>query len=162
MEYQLPTISPAEPGSDLPRTTSGRLLAALAQRIQDDFVYWRTALNADKVAAGDLRPTLFEAFREVVERRFATSDDLREIARFLETPRVPLWPEAELPILKAEALIRSALGERGLIAGISGTEIASIRMQLFVHLCEDLRLTSSEIIEIVALAEQYVSEDKAQ
>jgi hypothetical protein len=158
----LATASQAEPNSESPRTPSGCLLAALAQRNQDDFVYWRTALNADKAAAADIRPTLFEAFREVVERRFGTSDDLREIIRFLETPRIPLWPEAELPILKAETLIRSALGERGLIAGIPGTEIASIRMQLFVYLCEDLQLIPYEINEIIAVAEQYVSEDKAQ
>jgi hypothetical protein len=156
------TAGQAEQHSDSPRTPSGRLLAALARRDQDDFVYWRTALNADKAAAADMRPTLFEAFREVVERRFGTSNDLREILQFLQAPRVPLWPEAELPTLKAEALIRSALGERGLIAGIAGTEIASIRMQLFVYLCEDLRLTPYEVNQVVALAEQYVSEEKSQ
>jgi hypothetical protein len=70
------------------------------------------------------------------------------------------WPEAQLPLLEAEALIRSALGERGLVTGIPGVLVASIRMQVFVYVVEDLGLRSHEVDELISLAERFVEEDR--
>jgi hypothetical protein len=143
-----------------PQTPTGFMLAALARRDQDEFVRWRAVLNTDRAAAAEIRPILYEAFREVVERRFSDVIDRREILRFLQFPRTPLWPEAQLPLLETEALIRSALGERGLVGGIPGALVASIRIQIFVHVIDDLGLAWHAVEDLICLAERYAEEDR--
>ena len=63
----------------------------------------------------------------------------------------------ELPLRESEALIRAALGEEQLAAGIPGGTTVSVEMQLLTKLVADLRLTSEQIDALVAEAEQMIS-----
>jgi hypothetical protein len=137
------------------------MLRGLARRDQGEFMRWRATLSKNATEARLLSPTLYQAFREVVERRFDADVDVREITHFLLTPRVGVAPEWRLPLLESEALIRSALGERGLVEGIDGVLVHEVRMQLFVHIVEDLAMSTSELDEVLTAAEQYVTEERA-
>ena len=129
-------------------------MRALAGRDQEDFFTWRAEVNKDAEQKRLLEPLLFEVFRELVVRRFANEPDLRAVVRFLREPRVPVFPDRRYPFLEAEALIRSALGERGLVEGISGLGAAETRYHLLVYLAEDLSLDRSDVDDLVADAER--------
>jgi hypothetical protein len=136
------------------------MIAALARRDEKNFVYWRDRVEASETDRADLWATTFEVFREAVERRFPTKDR-DDIVEFLSRERAMLWDGAELPSREAEAIIRSGLGERGLVSGIDKKLITLIRVQVFLYAIEDLRMSSSDVDSIICLAERYVAEDKA-
>ena len=137
----------------VPATPAGRMLRALAGRDQEDFFRWRAEVNKDAGQKHMLDSLLFEVFRELVVRRFADEPDLRAVVRFLREPRVPVFPDRRYPFLEAEALIRSALGERGLVDGISALRAAETRYHILVYLAEDLMLDHDELDDVVADAE---------
>jgi hypothetical protein len=137
-----------------PATAVGKMLSGLILRDQEEFIRWRAAVNRDDEQKERFRFTLFQVFRELVARRFSTEPDLRAVARFLRVPRLPISVDKQFPFLKAEALVRAALGERGLIQGVSIMEAADIRLQLVVYLAEDLGLNQNEVNDLVAGAER--------
>ncbi|WP_345636783.1 hypothetical protein [Rugosimonospora acidiphila] len=132
------------------------MLRALAKRDDEGFKYWRIRMNDDEEAKRTLYAMYYEAFREAADRRFPVGGDVRDIARFLAQPRVPLSPEMKLPVVESEALIRSALGERGLVKGIPKRMVSEIRMQLFVYLVEDLDLPDEKLDTLLEAAEGWV------
>jgi hypothetical protein len=143
-----------------PTTIVGHMLKAIARRDNEVFVRWRAELNKNKAAQRILYPVLYETFRAAVEQRFAEGEDVRNITRFLNQPRLLLWPEAGFPIIEAEALIRSALGEQGLVDGISTENVVRIRYQLLTYLVEDLRLTDTELDTLIVDSERWVAENE--
>ena len=146
--------------NERPSTLCGKMLAALARRDERDFAYWREQVDASDADRSDLWPTLYEVFQQAVRRRL-TSNGQHGIREFLSRSRVPLWSGATLPAHEADLLIRSALGERGLVSGIDNKVITLVRMQLYVYAIDDLGLNSDAVDSLIATAERYVAGDKS-
>jgi hypothetical protein len=127
------------------------MLKAIARRDNEVFVRWRAELNKNKAAQRILYPVLYETFRAAVEQRFAEGEDVRNITRFLNQPRLLLWPEAGFPIIEAE---------QGLVDGISTENVVRIRYQLLTYLVEDLRLTDTELDTLIVDSERWVAENE--
>jgi hypothetical protein len=138
------------------------MLAGLARRDQGEFFKWRAILHENEEEGKRLNPLLFEVFRELVVRRFANEPDLRAIFRFLQVPRLLVVPDKRLPVLEAEALIRAALGERGLVGGIGIALASEIRLQLLVYLVEDLMLSQGEIDGLIVDAERHTFPSRSE
>jgi hypothetical protein len=103
------------------------------------------------------KTTLYGVFRNLVWRRFGGAADLRVIVQFLAAQRRPVFPDKRFPFLEAEALIRSALGERGLVEGISVYSVTETRLQLLVYLAEDLGLDRPGIDDLIADVEDLAA-----
>jgi hypothetical protein len=144
-----------------PRTVNGKMLGALARRDDAGFTHWRAEMNQNEMEQGRLYAMCYGAFREAVELRFPVDYDPRDVTRFLSQPYVPLWEGARLPFLEADALIRSALGETGLVGGIPSDLVGEIRMQLFVYLVEDLSLTAEAVNALLERAEAWVASESS-
>lgn len=145
--------APGNPTAAGPTTINGHMLRALARRDDTAFKHWRARMNDDAHAQQTLYEMIFYAFREAVERRFTADTDVREITAFLAQPRPRLTPELTLAPLEAEALIRSALGETGLVQSIGTQQVVTLRMQLFVYLVEDLALSDEDLDRLLIDAE---------
>jgi hypothetical protein len=151
----------AFPHERRPQTINGKMLRALAKRDDQGFKHWRAEVNRSEEDKRNLYAMYYEAFREAAERRFRTDAELQGLIQFLAQPRVPLSRELDLPLSEAEALIRSALGETGLVDGIPGRTVVEVRMQLFVYLVEDLDLSDTELDELLATAEDWVAFERS-
>jgi hypothetical protein len=138
--------------ADTPHTAAAQMLRALARRDRIRFVHWRTVLK--QTDNRDLGPTLTSVIRSVVRRRFKPTD-VPEVIRFLGRDRVPVWSDLPLDVLKAEAYIRSILGEPGLTDDLTGRELTDIAMQLLPFIVEDLSMSDQELDAILIEAERY-------
>ncbi|WP_147437342.1 hypothetical protein [Micromonospora musae] len=129
----------------------------MARRDNGAFEHYRTHVNQDPGEREQLYPLLFEVFRFAVHLRFADDAAIEHIREFLNRPRLLLWPDRGFSKAKAEALVRSALGECGLVAGIATGDVVVIRMQVFTYLVEDMQLGDPELDALIAQAEQWVA-----
>lgn len=146
--------------AERPKTMCGKVFAALARRDEQEFVYWRDRVDASESDRADLWATTYQVFRIAVETRFRGSDRTG-IVEFLGRRHAPLWVGAELSLREAEALVRSALGERGLVSGIDKKAAVLARMQVFMLVVEDLKLDSTAVDSLVVHAERVVARNKA-
>lgn len=131
------------------------MLRSIARRDNAGFQYWRLAMNASYDARRMLMPILYEVFRLAVVRIFEGSD-IKEIADFVYSPRPEITPGIPFQPAQAEALIRSALGETGLVGGISTQDVTVARAQVFAYLVEDMSLSESELDQLIADAVEWV------
>ncbi|SCF38212.1 hypothetical protein [Micromonospora mirobrigensis] len=146
--------------SQEPMTAVGKALRAVARRDNADFEYWRKQMHRDEQEKMQLYPLLYEVFRGAAELRFAIEGNAGQIRPFVERARPLLWPAQGFPVGKAEALIRSALGESGLVSGFSTEEVVTIRMQTLTYLVEDLDLSDHDLDTLIAQAEQWVATNR--
>jgi len=101
---------------------------------------------------------LYEVFRSAVVIRFANLEQGKQIDAFVERNRLLLWPEQGFPQDKARRLIRSALGERGLVGDISTEEATIIRMQSIAYLVDDMSMTADQVDWLISEAEHWISD----
>ncbi|MGK5740195.1 hypothetical protein [Micromonospora sp. URMC 103] len=142
-----------------PVTAVGMLLRALARRDNPEFEYWRRQMNHDEREKERLFPLLYEVFRGAVELRFAIEGNPAQIKPFLEQPRLLLWPDHGFAVDKAEALMRSALGEPASVAGFETGDVVVIRMQILTYLVEDLELNDRDLNTLIIQSERWVAEN---
>lgn len=90
-------------------------------------------------------------------RRFTADYDVKEISRsviekalYYESPIDERQPVG----LKAEALIRFALGERGLINGIDRKMASRLLVQRFSLLVENLELNEDQLDDLLVAVER--------
>ncbi|MEU6204145.1 hypothetical protein ABZ814_11215 [Micromonospora musae] len=138
-------------------TAVGLMLRAVARRDNGAFEHYRTHVNHDPGEKELLYPLLFEAFRFAVHLRFADDAGIEQIQEFLNRPRLLLWPDKGFSKAEAEALMRSALGETGLVAGIATGDVVLLRLQVFTYLVEDMQLSDPELDALIAQSEQWVA-----
>jgi hypothetical protein len=143
--------------SGAPRTINGKLIHALARRDSGEFDFWYLRMRQNAEAQEALFEMYYGVFGELAVLRFPPGVDIRNIVKFLVVPRVSVFPALCLPVLEAEALIRSALGERGLVDGIPGELAIEIWMQLITYLCEDLELSDAQLCDVIGRAEARVA-----
>lgn len=140
-----------------PRTVNGKLILALSRRDSGDFDRWYLMMREDDEA----QETLFEMYCGVLEElaklRFPPGCDVRNVVKFLTVSRVPVFPALYLPILESEAIVRSALGEQGLVEGIPGKLAVEILMQLITYLYEDLGISEGRLRELIGRIEDRVA-----
>lgn len=132
------------------------MLRAVARRNNPEFEHYREHMNQDEEEKERLFPLLYEVFRSAVELRFPEEGALEQIRAFLNQPRLLFWPDKGYSTTKAEALIRSALGERGLVSGITTGDAVVLRMQTFAYLVEDMRLSDQDLDLLISRSEQSV------
>ncbi|KKK07465.1 hypothetical protein LQ51_02700 [Micromonospora sp. HK10] len=140
-------------------TAVGMMLRAVARRNEPDFEYWRRQMHLDEDEQNRLYPLVYEVFRGAVELRFAIEGTSDQIRPFLEQPRLLLWPDQGFDTDKAEALMRSALGEPASVAGIATAEVVVIRMQTVTYLVEDLNLNDGDLNKLIGQSERWVAEN---
>jgi len=143
--------------SSAPATAVGLMLRAAARRDNPGFEHYREHMNQEPQEQERLYPLLFEVFRVVVEWRFAEGGTVEQIRAFLRQPRLLFWPDQGFATDDAEALIRSVLGERGLVDGISTGDVVTLRLQTFAYLVEDLGLSDQELDALIAGCEELVA-----
>jgi hypothetical protein len=93
------------------------------------------------------------AFGLVVRRRFEPDTALAEISRTVATA-VHEHAAAGMPILEAEMLVRSALGEIVPVGDIDGGVLIAVHLLLFASLADELALGDAELDQIIAEAEE--------
>lgn len=141
----------------VPRTINGKLILALARRDSADFDRWYLRMRKDSDAQEALFEMYYGVFGELAVLRFPPGCDMRSVAKFLVAPRVPVFPALQLPVLESEALVRSALGERGLVEGIPGDLAIEIWMRLITYLYEDLGISDDRLCELIGRVESRVA-----
>jgi hypothetical protein len=140
-------------------TAVGMMLRAVARRDNREFEYWRRQVDHDEEEKERLFPLLYEVFRGAVELRFAIEGNSEQIRPFLERPRLLLWPDQGFAVDKAEALMRSALGEPAWVAGFETGDVVVIRMQTLTYLVEDLELNDRDLNTLISQSERWVAEN---
>jgi hypothetical protein len=133
------------------------MLRAVARRDKTAFEHYREHMNQDEQEKTRLYPLLYEVFRSAVELKFADDGSAERVRAFLGRPRLALWPDKGFSTAKAEALIRSALGERGLVSGIATGEVVTIRMQALTYLVEDMQLSDQDLDVLISRSEESVA-----
>ena len=99
-----------------------------------------------------------------VERRFQPGGDTREVAQFVADVRKRYNSEHDddIPPMIAEAVIRAALGEDHLLAGLDPDAAVSVEMVLLHAIMSEERLSEDEqeafVAEAVQIAEQSLAE----
>lgn len=108
----------------------------------------------------DDEPAVVEAACELVARRFfGASYDVRTITAFVAEMREATANNPPLDQLKAEAVIRLALGERDVDdRGITAGQKYLIRSLVTVFGCGKLRLKEADIDQVVTEAEKIAVE----
>jgi hypothetical protein len=139
-----------------PTTAGGLCLRAAARRNNPEFFHYRDHINEDEAEKKRLPSLIKEVFRSAVVLKFGDASAVEQIRAFLGQPRLLLWPDTGFPISKAESLIRSALGETGLVSGITTGEAVTIRVQTFAYLVEDMKMDEKNLDLLIAQAEQSV------
>src|SRR5262245_2100595 len=143
-----------------PSTAVGLMLRAVARRNNPEFFHYREHVNQDEEEKKRLSPLLKEVFRSAVVLKFADAETAVQVRAFLEQPRLLLWPDKGFSIDKAEALIRSALGETGLVSGITTGEAVTIRVQTLTYLVEDMEMDVKDVDMLIAQAEEWVEANR--
>jgi hypothetical protein len=133
------------------------MLRAVARRDNPAFEYWRARVKLAEDERERLYPLLYEVFRAAVELRFAGDEAPERIRAFLRQPRLLLWPDQGFAVDRAEALIRSALGEPGLVSGFTTEDVVVIRMQTLTYLVEDMALDEPQLDALIGRSERWVA-----
>jgi hypothetical protein len=144
----------------VPMSAASEIIRAVARRDNQSFMSWREKLNRDSASQEIMPDLLYEVFRSAVVLRFANLEQGKQIDAFVERDRLPLWPELGFPKDKARRLLRSALGERGLVGDISTEEVTVIRLQSIAYLAEDMSMTSDQVDWLVSEAERWIAENR--
>ena len=96
------------------------------------------------------------AFGLVVRRRFEPDSALAEISRTVAMA-VHDHAAAGLPVLDAEMLVRTALGETVPVGDIDEGVLIAVHLLLFASLADELALGDAELDAIIAEAEEKAS-----
>jgi hypothetical protein len=143
-----------------PVTVAGKALRGLILRNPEEIIRWRAELNRDlREGAAEAKlfgTILFRTFRQLLRIRFGDHPHVRTMTDFLRLPRFRERFPVKPPFLEAEALMRSALGERGLIDGISAKVVTEIRLQLLMYLAEDMGMSADQVDELLVSVENTV------
>ncbi|GAA2514767.1 hypothetical protein GCM10010201_08710 [Pilimelia columellifera subsp. columellifera] len=140
--------------SDLPRSAAGRMIFWLAQRNDNEFKKSRKEMRSNPAESERLFEIAYCSFRELVRLRFKQKHGYEEVKTFIAGIEKPVWNNITLSSIEAELLVRSALGESGLIDSISDEDIVAIAAQMFVHLAEQLDLPNKMILETIRTVER--------
>lgn len=141
-----------------PASVVSEMIRAVARRDDQSFKNWRKKFNQDRASQEVMPDLLYEVFRSAVVIRFANLEQGKQIDAFVERNRLLLWPEQGFPQDKARRLIRSALGERGLVGDISTEEATIIRMQSIAYLVDDMSMTADQVDWLISEAEHWISD----
>jgi hypothetical protein len=133
------------------------MLRAVARRNNPEFEHYREHMNQDESEKKRLYPLLYEVFRSVVDLRFEGEQTVEQVRAFLGRPRQLLWPDKGFSTANAEALIRSVLGERGLVSGIATGDVVTTRMQTITYLVEDMQLSEQDLNALISESEELVA-----
>ncbi|MGI5215587.1 hypothetical protein [Plantactinospora sp. CA-290183] len=134
------------------RTELSDLIRAMARRD------WGTAdrliIELDKLGWQGGPQVIGAAFAIAVNRKFDSTSDAREVARFVAQTRSQYEEGDQLPALETEGLIRAALGEVELADSIQPATALKIQIAIIGKLLQDANLTEPQLEEFLADVEE--------
>jgi hypothetical protein len=138
------------PPAELPRTPEGWYLRAVLRGSPEAVAGW-----SDPPVHGEQWDELVGSAFVLAAQRLFGPLDRRAIARYLA--QVAASPgDADLPRREAEAGIRAALGETGLVELIDPDVMIAVMNRLVLRLIADLDLTEADTGALVRTAEEMV------
>lgn len=145
----------------VPRTCVGRWLRAVLMRDPELREQLRSTLNGGKETGwNDDEPAVIEAACELAARRFFPEGyGVRAITTFVSELRVATGNNPPLDQLKAQAVIRSALGEADVIIGdITPAQRFNMRIAVTVLVTGKLGLEEAAIDQLIVDSERIAFE----
>jgi hypothetical protein len=147
---------PPTPAGPAPRTLIGLYLRARMLGRRDDVD--ASLAEVERTGSVDLESMIDAMFHVAVFRMFRPDDHVRVIRRFVAQVR-DRYGKDRIPILAAEALVRSQLGEPDVYVEDLDMEVTiTISVLMITHIAATLGLSEADVNQLVTNAERLAEQ----